>query len=79
MKRLLLLVIAACGTDAPPLTHDTSLDCPSPDGLPFPMPVEVKVGETTKRYELRTGTVTIPIAAGQNVVVDPDGWILKAQ
>jgi len=51
----------------------------SPDGLPFPMPVEVKVGETTKRYELRTGTVTIPIAAGQNVVVDPDGWILKAQ
>ena len=51
----------------------------SPDGLPFPMPVEVKVGETTKRYELRTGTVTIPIAAGQNAVVDPDGWILKAQ
>jgi aminopeptidase N len=51
----------------------------SPDGLPFPMPVEVKVGDTTKRYELRTGTVTIPIAAGQNVVIDPDGWILKAQ
>ena len=36
MKRLaLLLVVAACGTDAPPLTHDTSLACPSPDGLPF--------------------------------------------
>ena len=35
MKRLALLLIAACGTDAPPLTHDTSLDCPSPDGLPF--------------------------------------------
>ena len=51
----------------------------SPGGLPFPMPVEVKVGDTTKRYELRTGTVTIPIAAGQNVVIDPDGWILKAQ
>jgi hypothetical protein len=43
------------------------------------MPVEVKVGETTKRYELRNGTVTIPITNGQNVVVDPDGWILKAQ
>ena len=36
MKRLALLCfVIACGTDAPPLTHDTSLDCPSPDGLPF--------------------------------------------
>jgi aminopeptidase N len=51
----------------------------APAGLPFPMPVEVKVGATRKRYELPTGTVTIPIAAGQEVVVDPDGWILKAQ
>lgn len=61
-------------------TNDhVTLHWDSPDGLPFPMPVEVKVGETTKRYELPSGTVTIPIAAGQNVVVDPDGWILKAQ
>jgi len=36
MKRLALLCfVIACGTDAPPLTKDTSLDCPSPDGLPF--------------------------------------------
>ena len=51
----------------------------SPEGLPFPMPVEVRIGETTKRYELRNGTVTIPVPEGQNVVVDPNDWILKAQ
>ena len=51
----------------------------SPEGLPFPMPVEVQVGSTTKRYDLPGGTVTIPIEAGQEVVVDPQNWILKAQ
>ena len=51
----------------------------APEGLPFPMPVEVQVGNETKRYELVGGTVTIPIESGQNVVVDPHNWILKAQ
>ena len=43
------------------------------------MPVEVQLGNATKRYEMPGGTVTIPIEAGQKVVVDPQGWILKAQ
>jgi hypothetical protein len=43
------------------------------------MPVEVQIGSVTKRYDLPGGTVTIPIEAGQNVVIDPQGWILKAQ
>ncbi|MEO6772255.1 MAG: hypothetical protein ABI467_04445 [Kofleriaceae bacterium] len=33
-----LLMVAACGSDGtgqPPLTHDTSLKCPAPAGLPF--------------------------------------------
>ena len=51
----------------------------SPDGLPFPMPVDVQIGGTKKRYELTDGTVTIPVAEGQNVTVDPQGWILKEQ
>ena len=51
----------------------------SPDGLPFPMPVEVQTGNATRRYDMPNGTVTIPLAAGQNVVVDPQGWILKGQ
>ncbi len=34
---VLVLVTAACSSDPglPPLTHDTSLQCPMPDGLPF--------------------------------------------
>ena len=50
-----------------------------PDRLPFPMPVEVQVGNSTKRYEMPGGSVTVPIESGQSVVVDPRGWILKVQ
>ncbi|CAN5561702.1 hypothetical protein BH11MYX1_BH11MYX1_45610 [soil metagenome] len=34
---LLVLLVGACSSDPglPPLTHDTSLKCPLPDGLPF--------------------------------------------
>lgn len=49
-----------------------------PGNLPFPMPVEVQVGNTTKRYQVSQGQITVPIEAGQNFVVDPQGWILKA-
>jgi aminopeptidase N len=59
--------------------NQVKLHWDSPDGLPFPMPVEVQVGETTKRYEMTNGSITIPVSPGQNVVVDPHGWILKAQ
>jgi hypothetical protein len=39
MKRLLLmLAVAACGTDEPPLTDATTLSCPSPGDLPFRLP-----------------------------------------
>ncbi|HEY7786469.1 MAG TPA: hypothetical protein VIB00_17190, partial [Pyrinomonadaceae bacterium] len=50
-----------------------------PNNLPFPMPVEVKVGDTTKRYELEAGQVVIPLQTGQAVTVDPQNWILKSQ
>ena len=51
----------------------------TPDGLPFPMPIEVQMGNGTKRYELPEGTVTIPLEAGQNVIIDPQSWILRSQ
>ena len=60
-------------------SNQLTLRWETPDGLPFPMPVEVQLGNTTKRYELSGGTVTIPFAVGENVVVDPQGWILKEQ
>jgi hypothetical protein len=51
----------------------------TPEELPFPMPVEVKVGDLIRRYEMPGGKVTIPLEAGKAVVVDPQNWIVKAQ
>lgn len=51
----------------------------TPEGLPFPMPIEVQVENSTKRYELTQGAVTVRVEAGQKVIVDPQKWILKAQ
>ncbi|MCM3872388.1 MAG: M1 family metallopeptidase [Pyrinomonadaceae bacterium] len=50
----------------------------SPVSLPFPMPIEVQIGDSTRRYEMPDGTVTVPVEAGKPVVVDPQNWILKA-
>lgn len=50
-----------------------------PGDMPFPMPVEVQVGNTTKRYQMSQGQLTVPFESGENVVVDPQGWILKTQ
>lgn len=51
----------------------------TPEELPFPMPVEVKVGDLIRRHEMPGGKVTIPLEAGKAVVVDPQNWIVKAQ
>jgi len=50
-----------------------------PQNLPFPMPVEVKIGDSTKRFEMTGGTVTIPVASRATILVDPQNWILKSQ
>ncbi len=51
----------------------------TPNNMPFPMPIEVKIGGETKRYEMPNGTVTIPLPADAQYTVDPNGWVLKAQ
>ncbi len=51
----------------------------APNNLPFPMPVEVSIGGATKRYEMPNGTVTIPLPQDVQYVIDPNGWVLKAQ
>ncbi|HZH33420.1 MAG TPA: M1 family metallopeptidase, partial [Pyrinomonadaceae bacterium] len=42
-----------------------------PKNLPFPMLVEVQIGDSIRRYEMTNGVVSIPIQKGQKVVVDP--------
>ena len=50
----------------------------TPDNMPFPMPVDVVVNGKTQRIEMkdRKGTVSF---TGTAPVVDPKGWVLKAQ
>lgn len=51
----------------------------SPNGLPFPMPVEVQQGDKTTRVEMPNGTATIPLQPGQLPVFDRSNRILKAE
>lgn len=49
----------------------------TPNNLPFPMPVEVKIGDETRRVEMPNGAATIPLPADAKFTIDPNGWLLK--
>jgi aminopeptidase N len=51
----------------------------TPDGLPFPMPVDVQVDGQTRRVEMPGGRATVEVPAGSTVAVDPAGWVLKTE
>lgn len=44
---------------------------------PFPMPIDVQVGDTVRRVEVPAGGATVPAAADAHVVVDPDARVLR--
>ncbi len=48
----------------------------SPENLPFPMPVDVKLGMETKRYTIPAEGLKIPFKRGDRPEVDPDRWVL---
>ncbi|WP_375391097.1 M1 family metallopeptidase [uncultured Sphingomonas sp.] len=48
-----------------------------PAGLPFPMPVEVQVGDRIEKLPMTNGTDALTVPAGAHVVVDPWSRILK--
>lgn len=48
----------------------------TPNDLPFPLPVEVKIGGETKRVEMPNNTGTLPLPAGAKYEIDPNGWLL---
>ncbi|HWH17074.1 MAG TPA: M1 family metallopeptidase [Allosphingosinicella sp.] len=49
----------------------------TPNDRPFPMPVEVKVGEKIERLAMANGSGEITIPAGAHFVLDPGGRILR--
>ena len=50
----------------------------TPNDMPFPMPVDVVINGKTQRVEMKDGKGTVSFT-GTAPVVDPDGWVLKAQ
>lgn len=50
------------------------LEWKAPGGIPFPMPVAVKIGEDLRRLEM---PARVEVPAGQDAALDPESWILK--
>jgi hypothetical protein len=45
--------------------------------LPFPVPVEVRLGPDTVRVAMAGGTGRVAVPSGVTPVIDPDNWLLK--
>jgi len=50
----------------------------TPNNMPFPMPIDVVIDGKTKRIEMKDGKGSVEFT-GTEPIVDPDGWVLKAQ
>jgi len=50
----------------------------TPDALPFPMPVEVQIGDTRRRIPMPDGEAVVPLGELEaEPLIDPDLWILR--
>jgi len=49
----------------------------TPDNLPFPMPIEVQVGDKLIKVPMHDGTATIDAPAEAHVVIDPFARVLR--
>ena len=50
----------------------------TPENMPFPMPVEVEINGKIERVEMPGGKAEVNFL-GATPIVDPKGWVLKAQ
>jgi aminopeptidase N len=49
----------------------------TPGQLPFPMPIDVEVNGTVRRWEMRGGSETRPVPRRATVRVDPGEWVFR--
>ena len=49
----------------------------TPNDMPFPMPVEVKIGDKLQRAEFKDNKASLPLAGAAEFVLDPDARILR--
>ncbi|HEX3100340.1 MAG TPA: hypothetical protein VHQ01_01035, partial [Pyrinomonadaceae bacterium] len=50
----------------------------TPSNMPFAMPIDVVINGKPQRVEMKDGKGTVSFT-GAVPVIDPDGWVLKAQ
>ena len=50
----------------------------TPNNMPFPMPIDVEINGKIQRIEMPNGKATVNFT-GNPPIVDPKGWVLKAQ
>lgn len=48
----------------------------TPNNMPFPMPVEVRVAGAVKRVEMANNTGSVPLPQDVGYEIDPNGWLL---
>ncbi|HVE59076.1 MAG TPA: M1 family metallopeptidase [Pyrinomonadaceae bacterium] len=48
----------------------------TPNNMPFPLPVEVKIAGETRRVEMANNTGSIPLPQDARYEIDPNGWLL---
>ena len=60
-------------------SNELVLHWETPNNLPFPMPVEVKINGEIKHVEMKDGKGTLPLAQDAKFEIDPNGWVLKVQ
>ena len=75
MKRLALIFLVACGTDEPPLSDATTLQCPSPGNLPFRVSSGFRHSTNANLAKMDTrvkhwgaDTIGVPSGASANVL-----------
>lgn len=55
-----------------------TLSWETPNNMPFQMPIDVEVNGSIQRVEMNGGRATVSFT-GTPPVIDPNGWVLKAQ
>lgn len=51
----------------------------TPNNMPFPLPVEVKIAGKITRVAMKDGKGSLPLPQDTNYEIDPNGWLLKAE
>ncbi len=49
----------------------------TPQGLAFPMPVEIEIDGTMRRVELPNGSAEVDLGGEKEPLIDPNNWILR--